>query len=73
MGDNDLLIKPPQTERLPSAASIFPETQIQQKVKEPSKFLRILGGIASAGLNIVAPGLGSVLGSVIGGNGNSSG
>lgn len=73
MGDNDLLIKPRQTEQLPSAASIFPETEIQQKAKEPNKFLRILGGIASAGLNVVAPGMGSILGGVIGGSGSMSG
>lgn len=73
MGDNDLLIKPTQTEQLPSATSIFPETQIQEKAKEPSKFLRILGGIAGAATNLILPGMGGVVGSVIGGSGSTYG
>jgi hypothetical protein len=35
--------------------------------------LKVLGGIGSAALNFVAPGLGGVLGNVIGGGGSSTG
>ena len=70
---NDTLITPAQTTTLPPVTTVFPEIEVQQKTKEPNKFLRILGGIAGGALNFVAPGLGGILGNVIGGGGSSFG
>lgn len=70
---NDTLITPAQTTTLPPVTTVFPEIEVQQKTKEPNKFMRILGGIGGAALNFVAPGLGGILGNVIGGGGSSFG
>lgn len=71
---NDTLITPAQTpQQLPPVTTVFPEIDVQQRTKEPNKFLRILGGIGGAALNFVAPGLGGILGNVIGGGGSSFG
>lgn len=70
---DDTLITPVRTEPLPPVGKIYPEIDIQQRTKEPNKFLRVLGGIASGALNFVAPGLGGILGNVIGGGGSSFG
>lgn len=70
---DDTTIKPVKPEPLPPVTKTYPEIDIEQKTKEPNKFLRILGGIAGGALNFVAPGLGGILGSVIGGGGSSFG
>lgn len=70
---DDTLITPVKPEPLPPVPSIYPEIDLQQKTKEPNKFLRVLGGIASGALNFVAPGLGGILGNVIGGGGGAFG
>ena len=70
---DDTLITPVKTETLPPVAAVFPEIDVQQRTKEPNKFLKILGGVGSAALNFVAPGLGGILGNVIGGGGGSFG
>lgn len=70
---DDTLITPVKTETLPPATKVYPEIDLQQKTKEPNKFLRILGGIAGGALNFVAPGLGGILGNVIRGGGSSFG
>ena len=70
---NDTLITPAQTTQLPPVTTVFPEIDVQQRTKEPNKFMRILGGIGGAALNFVAPGLGGILGNVIGGGGSSFG
>ncbi|MBS1795818.1 MAG: hypothetical protein JSS81_18330 [Acidobacteria bacterium] len=70
---DDTMITPVRTEPLPPVAKIFPEIELQQKTKEPNKFLKVLGGLAGGALNFVAPGLGGILGSVIGGGGSSFG
>ncbi len=49
------------------------DTKIEQKEKQPNKFLKVLGGIASGALNIVAPGVGSLIGGAIGGSGSAFG
>lgn len=71
---DDLLITPykPKPQPLPPVAKVYPELEAEQKTKEPNKFLKVLGGVASGALNFVAPGLGGILGSVIGGTGGSS-
>jgi hypothetical protein len=69
---DDTLITPVKTETLPPVATVYPEIDVQQRTKEPNKFLKVLGGIGSAALNFVAPGLGGILGNVIGGGGGGS-
>lgn len=70
---DDLMITPYKPEPLPPVAKIYPETQLEEKAKKPNKFLSVLGGVAGGALNFVAPGLGGILGSVIGGSGSSFG
>ena len=70
---DDTLITPVKTETLPPVAAVYPELDVQQKTREPNKFLKVLGGVASTALNFVAPGLGGILGNVIGGGGSSFG
>ncbi len=70
---DDTMITPVKTNTLPPVANIYPEIDLQQKAKEPNKFLKVLGGIAGGALNFVAPGLGGILGNVIGGGGSSFG
>jgi len=69
---DDTMITPVKTETLPPITNVYPEIDFQQKQKEPNKFLKVLGGIGSAALNFVAPGLGGILGNVIGGGSGSS-
>jgi len=69
---DDTLITPVKSEPLPPVTQNYPEIDFQQKQKEPNKFLKVLGGIGSAALNFVAPGLGGILGNVIGGGSGSS-
>ena len=68
---DDTLITPARTETLPPVTAVYPEIDVQQKTREPNKFLKVLGGVASTALNFVAPGLGGILGNVIGGGGSS--
>src|SRR5690349_15135194 len=70
---DDTLITPVKTETLPPVAAVYPELDVQQKTREPNKFLKVLGGVASTALNFVAPGLGGILGNVIGGGSGSFG
>ena len=70
---DDTLITPVKTETLPPVAAVYPELDVQQKTREPNKFLKVLGGVASTALSFVAPGLGGILGNVIGGGGSSFG
>ncbi|HEX8474460.1 MAG TPA: hypothetical protein VF666_10535 [Pyrinomonadaceae bacterium] len=63
--NNDAMISPmptvqPQTPTMPSALP-----PIQQQPKEPGKFSKIFGGIVGGALNIVAPGVGGLIGSFI--------
>ncbi|HVE55813.1 MAG TPA: hypothetical protein VNB22_03230 [Pyrinomonadaceae bacterium] len=69
---DDTMITPVKSEPLPPVTQNYPEIDFQQKQKEPNKFLKVLGGIGSAALNFVAPGLGGILGNVIGGGSGSS-
>jgi len=70
---DDTLITPARTQTLPPVTTVYPEIEVQQKTREPNKFLKVLGGIAGGALNFVAPGLGGILGNVIGGGGSSFG
>jgi len=70
---DDTLITPVKTETLPPVAAVYPDIDVQQRSKEPNKFLKVLGGVASTALSFVAPGLGGILGNVIGGGGGSFG
>ena len=69
---DDTLITPVKTEKLPPVTAVYPEIDVQQRTKEPNKFLKVLGGVASTALNFVAPGLGGILGNVIGGGGGGA-
>ena len=72
MAYNDPLVTP-TGQQLPPMTTVSPETGIfrPQQPKEPNTFLTVLGGIAGGALNLVAPGVGSLLGNVIGGGGSS--
>ena len=65
MANNDPMITP--NGQLPPMTTVYPEPQISQEPKKPNKFLGILGGIAGSALNLVAPGVGSLIGRAIGG------
>lgn len=73
MINNDPLIAPVSTDRLPPVSAIYPEAGLQQGVKTPSKFRSVLGSIAGGALNYVIPGLGGILGSIISGGGGNAG
>lgn len=70
--NNDPLITP-SSQQLPPVTTVYPETSLPQQPKEPNKFLRILGGVAGGALNLVAPGIGSMVGNLIGGSGGTFG
>ncbi len=73
MPNNDPMITP-TSQQLPPITTVYPDAGIAtQQPKQPNKFMKVLGGIAGGALNLVAPGLGGVLGSVIGGGGSTSG
>lgn len=65
MANTDPMITP--NGKLPPMTTVYPEPQAPQEPKKPNKFLGILGGIAGGALNLVAPGIGSLVGSAIGG------
>lgn len=71
MANTDPMITP--NGKLPPMTTVYPETQAPQEPKKPNKFLGILGGIAGSALNLVAPGVGSLVGRAIGGGGSSFG
>lgn len=66
-------VTPVKTETLPPITSVYPDIDAQQRSKEPSKFRQVLGSIASGALSFVVPGLGGIVGSLIGGTGGSFG
>ena len=70
--NNDPLITP-TSQQLPPVTTVYPETSLPQQPKEPNKFLKILGGVAGGAMNLVAPGIGSMVGNLIGGGGSSFG
>ena len=70
--NNDPLITP-TSQQLPPVTTVYPETSLPQERKEPNKFLKILGGVAGGALNLVAPGIGSMVGNLIGGGGGTFG
>lgn len=70
---DDMMITPVKTETLPPVATVYPELDAQKRAKEPNKFLKMLGGLATGALNFVAPGMGGIVGSLIGGTGGSFG
>ena len=65
MPNTDPMITP--NGKLPPVTTVYPEPQAPQQLKKPNKFLSILGGIAGGALNLVAPGIGSMVGNAIGG------
>ncbi len=72
MPNGDPMITPKRVE-LPSMPTTFPDPAIIDREKKPNKFLSILGGVAGGALNFVAPGVGSLIGSAIGGSGSAFG
>ena len=56
----------------PSIQNVYTD-DIDRKPKKTSKFKSILGGIAGGALNMVAPGLGSIIGGSISGSGSAFG
>lgn len=59
--------------KLPPMTTINTDPQMPQapqEAKKPNKFLSVLGGIAGGALNLVAPGIGSIVGRAIGGGGS---
>ena len=68
--NNDPLITP-TSQKLPPVTSVYPETFLPPEQKKPNKFLQILGGITGGALNMVAPGIGSMVGNLIGGSSGS--
>lgn len=71
MPNNDPLITP-TNQQLPPITTVYPETSLPQEQKQPNKFLKVLGGIAGGALNLVAPGIGSMVGNLIGGSSGST-
>ena len=62
MGNGDAMINNNVPVEQPAAQ---PSALPPEAPKQPGKFSRIFGGIAAGALNIVAPGMGSVVGSFI--------
>lgn len=75
MPNNDPMITPGGANQLPPVTNVFSDASLtqQQQPKKPNKFLQVLGGIAGGALNLVAPGVGSMVGNLIGGSSGSSG
>lgn len=71
--NNDPLITPSSQQPLPPVSTVYPEASLPQERKEPNKFLKILGGVAGGALSLVAPGIGSMVGNLIGGGGGTFG
>jgi hypothetical protein len=61
MGNGDAMINQVPADQTATLPSALPPEQ----PKEPGKFSKIFGGIAAGALNIVAPGMGSVIGGFI--------
>jgi hypothetical protein len=64
MASGDALINPVGMSQPMIAPSALPPVQ-----RGPGKFARIFGGILGGALNLVAPGMGGIVGSFIGGGG----
>ncbi len=71
MPNGDPMITPTNTQ-LPPLPGVYDAGAIQNQ-KKPNRFLSILGGIAGGALNMVAPGVGTLIGGAIGGTGSSFG
>lgn len=71
MPNTDPMITP--NGKLPPVTTVYPEPQAPQEPKKTNKFLGVLGGIAGGALNLVAPGIGSLIGNAIGGSFGSYG
>lgn len=61
MGEGDAIINQAPVDQSATLPSALPPEQ----PKQPGRFSKIFGGIAAGALNIVAPGMGSVVGSFI--------
>ncbi|MBV8859309.1 MAG: hypothetical protein JOZ02_20425 [Acidobacteria bacterium] len=61
MGEGDAMITQVPADQSATLPSALPPEQ----PKQPGRFSKIFGGIAAGALNIVAPGMGSVVGSFI--------
>lgn len=72
MPNGDPMITPNGTQ-IPSMPTTFPDSTTIQKEKKPNKFLSIMGGIAGGALNLIAPGVGSLIGGAISGSGSAFG
>lgn len=72
MPNGDPMITPTEIQRN-QPIPVISDSTIDQKAKKPNKFLNILGGLAGGALNMVAPGVGSLIGGAIGGAGSSFG
>ncbi len=73
MPNGDPMTTPAGLPKLPSMPPTITEQVITQKEKKPNKFLKVLGGIAGGAANIIAPGVGTMIGSLIGGGGSPFG
>lgn len=72
MPNGDPMITPTEVQKLP-AIPIITDSTINQKDKKPNRFLSVLGGIAGGAINMVAPGIGTMIGGAIGGTGSAFG
>lgn len=72
MGD-ELTLKPVKTETLPPVSTTYPEIDAQKRSQEPGKFRQILGSVVGGAASFIVPGLGGIVGSLIGGTGGSFG
>ena len=66
------MITPGEGTKIPPV-SVPTDPNVSQKAKKPNKFLSILGGLAGGALNVIAPGVGSLIGGAIGGTGTAFG
>ncbi len=69
MPNNDPLITPSGVPTLPSLPNLPSDTMTAPKQR--SGFWKVLGGIAGTATNIFAPGMGSIIGGIIGGGSGS--
>lgn len=73
MPNGDPMTTPAGLPKLPSLPPSISDEVITQKQKKPNKFLQILGGITGGAANIIAPGVGTMIGNMIGGGGSPFG
>ncbi|MDH3494226.1 MAG: hypothetical protein OEM82_11800 [Acidobacteriota bacterium] len=72
MPNGDPMITPAEIQKN-QPIPVISDSTINQKAQKPNKFLNILGGLAGGALNMVAPGIGSLIGGAIGGSGSAFG